>query len=69
MLIQVKQSGLKWLGVTEWLNVGAESTDSWVRACGYFVALRVLIYRVVVLSDKYLLSLPAITVLFVSAVG
>jgi len=32
-LIRGKQSGLKWLGVTEVLNVEVESPDSWVRDC------------------------------------
>ena len=63
MLIRGKQSGLKWLGVTEWLNVGVESADS------YFGALRVLIYRVLVLSDKCRLSLPSSTALHVRAFG
>jgi hypothetical protein len=59
-LIRGKQSGLKWLGVTEVSNVEVESADSWVRVSSYFVEQRVLIYRVVVLCDRYRLSLPAL---------
>ena len=68
-LIRGKQSGLKWLGVTEVLNLVVESPDSWVHVCSQSAALRVLIYRVVILSDKYRLSLPACTALHVRAVG
>jgi hypothetical protein len=68
-LIRGKQSGPKWLRVTEVLNVGVESPDSWVCVSSWSAALRVLIYRVVILSDKHRLSLPAITALCVSAVG
>jgi len=68
-LIRVKGSGLKWLGVTEVLNLVAESPDSWVHVCSQSAAQRVLIYRVVILSDKYRLSLPASTALHVRAVG
>ena len=68
-LIRGKQSGLKWLGVTEVLNLVVESPDSWVHVCSQSAALRVLIYRVVILSDKYCLSLPATTALHVRVVG
>jgi len=54
---------MKWLGVNDWLNVGVESAES------YFAALRVLIYRVVILSDKCRLSLPSSTALHVRAVS
>jgi len=47
------------------LNLVAESPDSWVHVCSQSAALRVLIYRVVILSDKYRLSLPACTALHV----
>ena len=59
-LIRGKQSGLKWLGVTEVSNVEVESADSWVRVGSYFVEQRVLIYRVVVLCDRYRLSITAL---------
>ena len=58
-LIRGKQSGLKWLGVTEVSNVEVESADSWVRVGSYFVDQRVVLYRVVVLCDRYRKSLPA----------
>jgi len=51
------------------LNLVAESPDSWVHVCSQSAALRVLIYRVVILSHKYCLSLPASTALHVRAVG
>jgi hypothetical protein len=68
-LIRGKYSGLKWLGVTEELNHGVESPESWVHVCIQSAALRVLIYRVIILSDKYCLSLPASTALHVRTVG
>ena len=68
-LIRGKESELKWLGVTEVLNLVVESPDSCVHVCSQSAAQRVLIYRVVILSDKYLLSLPATTPLRVRTVG
>ena len=68
-LIRGKQSGLKWLGVTEVLNVAVESPGSWVCVCSKSVALGVLIYRVGILSDSCRLLLPASTALHVWAVG
>jgi hypothetical protein len=53
--------------VTEALNLGIELPESWVRVCSQSAALRVLIYRVVILSDKYCLSLPVSTALLVRA--
>jgi hypothetical protein len=68
-LIRGKESGLKWLEVTEVLNLVVESPDSLLRICSQSAALCVLIYRVVILSDMYCLSLPASTALHVRAVG
>jgi hypothetical protein len=45
------------------------SPDSFMGVCSYSASLCVLIYRVVILSDKNCLSLPASTALHVRAVG